>query len=434
MIFLSKNKIKRIIKKLLFVIPNLIGIILAPFLIIFIRSFKPIILIRYALIQSSRVGHFIGNIDTYLSYKFKGMQDNDLEKKFKIIHIFYLQEDVCNKEILKKIRKKLIILPRFILHWVEQFDVLLDRFIKSNRIHEIGCFDSDGGKMTHFSNNVPYIERDFNGYYKDNQNFFLVKEVDKGDKILKEIGVEKDKKVVCIYARDAAYLNQVYSDNDWSRHNYRNFDIENFNDTISYLIDRDYFVIRAGSLAEKKSKLINKNFLDYPFSDIQSDFFDIYIANRCNFLISTSSGIDDIFQAFRKPILWPLLFPIKDIKSSCHYHMAGFRHLENKNKRKLTFKEILDQGLEYCYKSSLLEKNNLYLSKPNTIDLMETTKDMIDYLNNRYELNEREKYLKERFFKIFENSSHFCEKQRFHKKINFQVSRYFLNNNEWWLD
>ena len=30
-----------------------------------------------------RVGHFIGNIDTYLSYKFKGMQDNDLEKKFK---------------------------------------------------------------------------------------------------------------------------------------------------------------------------------------------------------------------------------------------------------------------------------------------------------------------------------------------------------------
>ena len=82
--------------------------------------------------------------------------------------------------------------------------------------------------------------------------FFLVKkEVDKGDKILKEIGVEKDKKVVCIYARDAAYLNQVYSDNDWSRHNYRNFDIENFNDTISYLIDRDYFVIRAGSLAEK---------------------------------------------------------------------------------------------------------------------------------------------------------------------------------------
>ena len=124
MIFLSKNKIKRIIKKLLFVLPNLIGLILAPFLIIFIRSFKSIILIRYALIQSSRVGHFIGNIDTYLSYKSKGMQDNDLEKKFKTIHIFYLQEDVCNKEILKKIKKKLIILPRFILHWVEQFDVL----------------------------------------------------------------------------------------------------------------------------------------------------------------------------------------------------------------------------------------------------------------------------------------------------------------------
>ena len=36
--------------------------------------------------------------------------------------------------------------------------------------------------------------------------------------------------------------------------------------------------------------------------------------------------------------------------------MAGFRHLENKNKRKLTFKEILDQGFEYCYKSSFVRK------------------------------------------------------------------------------
>ena len=93
-----KNKIKRIIKKLLFVIPNLIGIILAPFLIIFIRSFKPIILIRYALIQSSRVGHFIGNIDTYLSYKFKGMQDNDLEKSLKLyIYFIYKKMFVIKK-------------------------------------------------------------------------------------------------------------------------------------------------------------------------------------------------------------------------------------------------------------------------------------------------------------------------------------------------
>ena len=119
-------------------------------MIIFIRSFKPIILIRYALIQSSRVGHFIGNIDTYLSYKFKGMQDNDLEKSLKLYIYFIYKKMFVIKKFLKKIRKKLIILPRFILHWVEQFDVLLDRFIKSNRIHEISVLIQMVEKMTLF--------------------------------------------------------------------------------------------------------------------------------------------------------------------------------------------------------------------------------------------------------------------------------------------
>ncbi len=432
---LSKIKIKRILKKIFFIIPNLIGIILAPLFVIFIRSFKSIVLIRYALILSSRVGHFIGNMDTYLCYKSKGLQDEDLDKNYKTLHVFYYQEDVCNKEFSKKLRKKVIILPRFILHWVEQFDVYLDQFLKSNRIHEIGCFDKNGGKLSFSSNRVPYIERDFNGFYEDTKNFFLDdREIEIGDSTFKSLGIDKEKKVVCIYARDPEYLNQTYPDNDWSRHDYRNFDIEYFNDTIMHLINNNFFVIRAGSLAQIKSTIINKNFLDYPFCEIRSDFFDLYIAHRCSFLISTSSGVDDIYQSFRKPILWPSLFPIKDVKSSCHLHMAAFRHIEDKDNNKLTFKEILDLGLEYCYKSTLLEKNNLYLSKPDPADLMETTKDMLDYLNDNNNFSEKDLQLKSKFFNIFENSNNFNKLQRFHKKINFQVSKYFLNKNEWWLN
>lgn len=434
MSYFSKFKIKRIIKKLLFILPNIIGIIIAPFFVIFIRLLKSKRLIRYGFILSSRVGHLIGNMDTYLCYKSQGLQDDDLYKKYKTIHIFYCQEDVCNKEILNKLKKKVIILPRFLLHWVEQFDVFLDKFIKSKRIHEIGCYDDVSGKLSFKSNKVPYIERDFNGYYNNIQNFYLgEKDLDIGNSIFKELGINSEKKIICINARDTEYLNQIYPDNDWSRHDYRTFDIEYFNETIKYLIRNNYFVIRAGSIAAKESTIIDENFLDYPFCNFKSDLLDLYIAHKCSLLISTSSGLDNIYSSFRKPILWPSLFPIKDIRSSSDSYMASFRHLEREDKTKLTFKEVLNLNLDYCYNSSLLKKNNLFLSKPNSIDIMETTKDMLNHLNHNYEFSDKEENLKNKFFEIFENSNYFNNFQRFHKKINFKVSKYFLNQNEWWL-
>ena len=62
---------KRIFKKILFITPNLFGILLSPFLVLLIRAIKPIILIRYALILSTRIGHFTENVDLYLCHKKK---------------------------------------------------------------------------------------------------------------------------------------------------------------------------------------------------------------------------------------------------------------------------------------------------------------------------------------------------------------------------
>ena len=99
-------------------------------------------------------------------------------------------------------------------------------------------------------------------------------------------------------------------------------------------------MIRVGSIAAKESTIIDENFLDYPFCNFKSDLLDLYIAHKCSLLISTSSGLDNIYSSFRKPILWPSLFPIKDIKSSSDSYMASFRHLEREDKTKLTFKKF----------------------------------------------------------------------------------------------
>ena len=67
-------------------------------------------------------------------------------------------------------------------------------------------------------------------------------------------------------------MNKTYPNVDWSHHEYREFDIDLFRDTVEYLVKENYFVIRVGSLVNKELKIINENFLDYSTSGNVSDF------------------------------------------------------------------------------------------------------------------------------------------------------------------
>jgi putative glycosyltransferase (TIGR04372 family) len=431
---------KRILKKILLVIPNLFGILLSPILVLLIRAIKPFILIRYALILSTRVGHLIENMDLYLCYKKINMHNSDLKNyEKKIINIFYCQEDISNKFFLEMLKKKVIILPRYILHWVEQFDSYLDKYFNSDRIHETGCYKTLDTKGFH-SNYPPYCQRDIEGLYNNiGSNFCLTdSQITSGDKILKKLGVNLEKKIVCIYSRDSLYLKKTYPKIDWSHHDYRNLDINLFKESIYYLIDKDYFVIRIGSLADQKIKIDNDNFLDYPFSAQVSDFLDVYIGHKCNFFISTSGGIDAFAQMFRKPILWPSLFPLKDIKSSNKRYMASFRHIKyEETNKKLTMKEVINLNLDYCYDIEDLKNKKVYLCPPSEHELKIATQDMVEFLEDSFIEKESLKLLKKKFKNIFKNSKMvYKDKINFHNqnKINFKISKSFLESNNWWVE
>ena len=430
---------KRVFRKFLFLIPNLIGIFFSPLFVLLIRVIRPIILVRYALILTTRIGHFTENLDLYLSFKEYNLHNSDLKNyKKKIINIFYCQEDISNKFFFKMLKKKIIILPRFILHWVEQFDSYLDRYYDSERIHETGCYKKINPKTFH-SKYPPYIQRDIDGLHNTTKpNFeFTPSEIAYGNKKLKKLGIKLEKKIVCIYARDSEYLKNTYPKIDWSHHNYRDFDINLFKEAVYYLIKNNYFVIRVGSVTNKKLEIESDNFLDYSFSGEVSDFLDLYLPFKCSFFISTSSGIDGFPGIFRKPILWPSLFPLKDIKSSKIDHMASFRHLKFKESgRKLTMKEVINLNLDYCYDTKDLEKKNVALCEPTPEEIKAATKDMVEFLENKYINNSEIISNNKKFTEPFKNSKMmFKETVPYHNpnEINFTVSKSFLENNSWWL-
>ena len=48
--------------------------------------------------------------------------------------------------------------------------------------------------------------------------------------------------------------------------------IQNFSSAILELLNKNYFVVRMGNIAETKLNIKHRNFVDYPFSKIKSDF------------------------------------------------------------------------------------------------------------------------------------------------------------------
>ena len=82
------------------------------------------------------------------------------------------------------------------------------------------------------------------------------------------------------------------------RKNYRNLNIEknanieNYYETINYLLDKGYYVFRLGLIAEKKMQIFREKFFDLPFkiSPSEIEFLQFYLVEKCKFFIASESG------------------------------------------------------------------------------------------------------------------------------------------------
>ena len=55
-----------------------------------------------------------------------------------------------------------------------------------------------------------------------------------------------------------------------------------------------------GKNERSKLNFTDKNIIDLAFSDIRNDMLDLYVSSKCEFFISSSSGIDEMATIMRK--------------------------------------------------------------------------------------------------------------------------------------
>jgi putative glycosyltransferase (TIGR04372 family) len=385
-------------------------------IVIIIRIIRPFILIRYGNLFSYRIGHFAGNTELYLCEK-----DAKINKPQKYtLDFFYLENPISNYQLMLMWKRVLIILPSWLLIRVK----IINELIPGEKIHEVG----------HNAN----MDRDiFNllDKYPSHLKFTAEEEI-KGQVQLKKIGLPYDSKFVCLFVRDNTYLNSFQPEYDWSVHDYRDANIQNYILAIQELINRGYYVIRMGAKVKEPVNFNNPKFIDYAYNGMRTDFLDIYLGAKCQFCISSSSGWDAVPGfLFRKPVLITNLVPVGYLPTfTTKYTVMVKGHYSIDGGRYLSFSEIFENGLGYILDSSVYKMKKVKLIENSPEEIRDAVGETEERLTGTWKENINDEQLQNRFWKNFpKNSLSIYNGAPLHGEIRSKFSTTFLRKNTSWL-
>ena len=292
-------------------------------------------------LDATRLGHLASGVEPFIR-----KNENDLKKNKNNIYFLYITNNVANKFLLELFIKKInesknIIFLKGYFFW--RYIFLSYKFWTKKE--DIKNHPDDIRKNYFIYNSHPTMLK------------LSSKEMENGYKILEEIGIKKNSKWVCIHNRDLAYLNQTFSKNDWSYHDYRDFSVNDFDLASEYFVKKGYYVIRMGKLTNEKMSSKNPMIIDYVNSNLKSDFVDIFLMSNCKFYFGSPSGVVNVVMLFRKPLFVINLSPMEGIFSYERKYPCLFkRAYDLKKKRLLTIREMVEQGLLHVFSTETYKK------------------------------------------------------------------------------
>ncbi len=279
----------------------------------FIKLISIIFKIRILMIETSAIGHMGKQLEIHVKEReiFKD------EYSSNYIDIYFGEKKIANEYLWSRWKEILNISPyeryfsvifrpiffyalkkgdfKILIPFRYNFD-FLSKLDKSDKIENNKLSPNQGHDIKNVLENTdPSIN-------------FNDDEIKKGYKILKDLNIRENDKILLLCVRDPLYrfvhkhgisINTKYEIKNLIYEN-RDSRIRDYKDLVKYLCDQGYKVIRMGKVAHEKLDLKHSNFVDYPFLDIKSDFLDIFLFKVCHFVLGTGTGLDELSALFRK--------------------------------------------------------------------------------------------------------------------------------------
>ena len=355
---------------------------------IIITLIRPWYLIRWHKLYSSRLGHFALNTELYCCERDANL--NFPKQKYK--DIFYLDKYVCNKTLENMWKRKISVLPAWLIKPIHNISNL---FLGKGNIHTIQS-------PTNVDMDVHNLLERFSSHIS-----FTSEEEIKGKKILEKLGLPKNAKFICLLVRDAGYLNRHEKTQNvgrWSHHNFRDGNIDKYVLAAEELASRGYYVFRMGINVLKPLKSPNPKIIDYANSEIRSHFMDIYLGAKCYFCISSQGGFDAIPIIFRRPVAI-IEVPIGLFFTSSEKILLLTKHLINKlSKKELTISEIFSSNVGIAQSSKEYEDNNVEILENSPEEIRDFIIEMDERLKENWKETDEDVFLQKKFWSVFERN------------------------------
>jgi len=399
---------KRKLKFVFYAIARLlIAFVPALLVVLIIRLISPVFLIRLQRLISWRIGHFAANIELYLCELDAGI--NKPEGRF--LDIWYYPCAPCNQQLARMWGRVLCIGPAILFGLVD----CINSMIPGGELHRVGeNLKKDRDVQGLLERFPPHL-------------FFNFEEEKKGEVGLRALGIPEGAPFVCLAVRDSAYLHDQNPHLDWSRHNFRDCDIQNYILAARKLAERGYYVVRMGAVVKEAMKIDHPMIIDYAHNGMHSDFMDIYLGAKCAFCISTTIGFDAVPSIFRRPMVFVDCSPLELIRtSSPDYISTVKKYWLRDEERFMGFREIIESGASSFWVSSEYEAMGIDLVESTPEEIAAVVLEMEERLKGSWKSNKEDERLHCQFWDLF-------PKSELHGEIRSRIGIDFLHRNKKWL-
>jgi len=407
------NKLVKLIRVILF---NSLSLIYLP-VSFFLFLISKLVIIRFSEIPSNRIGHFALEVDLYITSR-------KLQKKTTFDIFCLLQDDnfVSNYKLLYEFKKQILILPR----------ILIIPLILNAKYYKIFSYQTFPLTINKDRDVTNLIDKTPVNLILSNDDIKI------GEEFLNKISNKsKNIKFVIIIIRDNSYLDNYYNSvnkmnsKDWCYHSFRDGNIDDYVPGCEELTKLGYYVFRMGQVVSKKMNTKNPMIIDYANNGMRTELLDIFLASKCEFCISSSTGFDAVPMIFRKPVIICNYAPVGFVPSYSKKFLITIRHHYSKKLNKiLNLKEIFDEQLAKIEKTEGFINKDIVLQDNTSVELKDAILEMEKFVRNKEYENQNSNILNNEFWNIYSSMLKKHNLSYLHGNIVAKIPVKFLEKNK----
>jgi len=316
--------------------------------------------IRFGGFVSNRIGHLCGNTNVYLSERAAGQHKN--------YHLWTHYGPICNKQLAKMIGRVLPVDPtRFTV-----LMVLINKMFKGWEKHDTCSITWDRDPANLNEKYPPHFS-------------FTADEEARGRHGTASLGIPMGHKWVCLIVRDGAYLPGL------SYHSYRDSDIDTYGDAALLLARLGYYVVRMGAKVAKPFTVKHPRIIDYAMNGKRTDFLSIYLAAKCTFCITSSTGLDAVCEAFKRPMCFVNFAPVEHLRTYIPQSIAIWKHHEKDGKR-MSIEEIHKADAGQFQQAQEFENAEIKLVDNTPQEIADVVHEMVEMIGGVYVPAKQDKF------------------------------------------